>query len=161
MSTEEEGLRRLLESLNREPTEGCERLNNRTWKTYDQVLEKPRMQTWYDENYVVHRVAKCNCDKCGHIRTLRAERRSQYLKDNRLKYNHRLVEYMKTMRGVAVSKGRPRHMNLVWSGCPWLDADYELWKAVKEYCKVNSISASALIRSLLEKQVKTKRTKKS
>jgi hypothetical protein len=65
-----------------------------------------------------------------------------------------LRAYQETMRSLAVSKGRPKHIQLTWCGAPWIDADYQFFLSVREYAKANGVTINELIKTLLKKEMK-------
>ena len=122
-------------------------------RPYEGVVENIKLRHW-TEGEVVHIVCKCECDKCKHILNLRAEHRKQYMQKRRPQDIIALRAYQKTMRSLAVSKGRPKHIQLMWSGSPWIDADYEFYLSVRGYAKANGVTTSELIKTLLKKEMK-------
>jgi hypothetical protein len=122
-------------------------------RPYEKVLENIKVRHWTDGE-VVHHIRKCECDKCKHILNLRVERRKKYMLERSPRDNLKATAYSKAMRSLAVSKGRPQHIQLGWCGSPWVDADYEFFLSVREYAKANSVSINELIKTLLKKEIK-------
>lgn len=122
-------------------------------RAYDKALENIRVRHWTDGD-IVHHIRKCECDKCKHILNLRVEHRKKYMLERRPQDTIALRVWQKTMRSLAVSKGRHKHIQLTWTGAPWVEADYEFFLSVREYAKSKGVSTSELIKTLLKKEIK-------
>lgn len=122
-------------------------------RTYEEAAINTRLHFW---NYGVdiHRIAKCGCDKCASLRVIRSAKRKEYLAVKRKERQPELLAYMSKMRNIAVAEGRPKHIKLAWCGAPWLNKDYEFYKAVTEFAASNSITVNELVRLCLSKQIK-------
>lgn len=121
--------------------------------TYEMALANSSLHMWTDGD-ALHKIKSCACDKCGELRSVRVAKREAYRKEYRKTNSEKIVAYQSALRDFAASKGRPRCISVSWQGCSWLDKDYELWLAVRNYCESKSLSPAELVKKLLQKEIK-------
>lgn len=108
---------------------------------------------WFDGNKF-HTINTCDCDKCLYIKQARQKKREEYRKNYRRENSKRIVAYQNGLREIAKSLGRPKTIPLKWEGCPWVDEDYEFWKAAMEFAKRNYETPSKMVKVLVEEAMK-------
>lgn len=122
-------------------------------RTYKDALASTNSHSWIDGD-TLHRISRCECDKCKEIKRIRAIKREEYCKSYRKSKRKEILAYNQSMRSLAFAKGRQKNISLAWHGCSWIDEDYEFWLAVRSYCKSKSIKTSKLVRNLLAEEIK-------
>lgn len=121
--------------------------------SYESALSNTHLHMWFD-GIKFHTIKTCDCDKCLSIKQARQKKREEYCKNYRRENSKRIVAYQNGLRDIAQSLGRPRTIPLKWEGCPWIDEDYEFWKAAMEFAKRKYGTPSKMVRVLVEKAMK-------
>lgn len=122
-------------------------------QAYEAVVANPTKRYWTDGD-IVHRVSKCECDKCKLIMQERLSRRVKYTADYRNANRAKLHNYQRALRAHSTSLGRPTHIQVMWCGSPWIEKDFEFYTQCREFAKSNSMSVNEFVRSALSDAIK-------
>lgn len=121
--------------------------------SHEFALSNTHRHMWFDGSKF-HKIKTCDCDKCLSIKQAREKKREEYRKSYRKENSKKIMAYQNGLRDIAKSLGRPRSIQLKWEGSPWLDEDYEFWKAAMEFAERVYGNPSKMVRVLVEEAMK-------